>query len=91
MSNINKLHEKYNIYPEKRNFHLTYKLDMKSKIWQFVGYKCTKCQRTLTKDTSIPKHELNCRGIIRNREIDGDVTVLTVTGEVWQPYDSNQN
>lgn len=96
MKQIEELHKKHNIFPEYKDFHLAYSQDLKTKQWEFVGYRCMKCMKLFKRDTTVPNHFKNCKEINTVRkykvvEIDPTAKVKDKTGKLWQPLDFNQN
>lgn len=93
---VSVLHEKYKVGPELNVFHLTYNFNSKTELWQFMGYRCTKCERNFKKKETLTNHLSACHILKRKKkymsqEIDEKAVVLTPTREVWRPYESNQN
>ena len=91
---INELHDTYNVYPEYKDFYLSYQYDRKLDTWKFLGYRCTKCGKIFKKDKTVPNHYKNCKIINTNRryklnEIDSDAIVLDKNRELWHPTDIN--
>lgn len=86
------LHTKYNKFPEYRNFYLSYAYNSNISLWEFRGYRCTKCDKILTRNVNgVPNHQKNCKEINKTRsyktvEIDPTATVLDTNGKVWKPY-----
>lgn len=91
---LEELTKKHNIYPEYRDFYLSFELDKKLNDWVFQGYRCTKCGKLFKKDKTVPSHYTNCLEINRvkvykTHEIDESATVLNKYGVEWEPYDGN--
>ena len=87
---IEELNKKHNIYPEYRDFHLSFGFDRLTRDWVFQGYRCTKCGRLFKKDKTVPSHYNNCMEINKTKkymthEIDESATVLNKYGKVWKP------
>jgi len=81
------LHERYNVVKDRPNIHLRYQYMFLTKEWKFVGYRCTACDSGLKHMNAALKHNNNCREL--NKELKRsppNVTVITTTGNVWQPY-----
>lgn len=77
---------------EYNTFRLMHGYDMKLKVWKFIGYTCTKCNRTVKNPNIVPKHFQNCKAgppTIYKQEPDPD-QIVNVRGEPWQPYEINQ-
>lgn len=97
MKQIQELHQKYNKYPEYKDFHLSYSFDRKTKSWQFMGYRCMKCMKIFVRDSTVPGHYNNCKEINKvlkfpkDPEITKDIKVLTVERKIWKPLEINQN
>lgn len=93
--NVEELNQIYNVHPELTNFHLSYVYDPRLKLWEFVGYKCCKCEKTFKKADTLPNHVDNCHALKRTRrygtvEIDSTAKVLTTNRNSWLPFDMNQ-
>jgi hypothetical protein len=82
-------------------FHELYKYDPKKKEWKHMGYRCIGCNQVFLRFSTVPRHSESCsylhtikdkrkRKKGAGRDPDEDVTILTVSGEVWQPLDFNQ-
>lgn len=87
---LEELNKKHNVYPEYRDFHLSFGFDRKTNDWEFQGYRCTKCGRMFKKDKTVPSHYKNCMEInkvkvYKTHEIDPEATVLDKYGRDWKP------
>ena len=81
-------------------FYEVYKYDLKEKLWKHLGYRCIDCNMTFLRESTLPKHAANCIGAKAKdkrkrkkgpgRDPDESVTILTVSGKVWEPIDFNQ-
>ena len=74
------------------NFHLQYVFNHLLKNWEFKGYMCIKCERTVKSPTMLDRHANNCKK--RNPKVyKVDPTpeyVKGLSGEPWKPLDFNQ-
>lgn len=97
MTQLKDLHNKYNKFPEYKNFYLNYQFNSTDKEWEFRGYRCVKCDRLLHRNVNgVPSHQKSCKEINKTRvyktvEIDPTAKVVDVRGQIWKPIDFNQN
>ena len=56
------------ITPKYYNFHQSYYYNHKIKEWQFIGYRCVFCERTIKSNKAMDKHYENCKSRVRNKE-----------------------
>jgi hypothetical protein len=83
----NKLHNKPDI-------HVMSHFDRITKNWQFVGYKCSKCQQGLKTRYLAMKHVCSKTKINRWRLREeaelSEAKIITVSGTEWKPYEVNR-
>lgn len=93
MKRINDLHEKHNKFPDQKDIHLVYQLELPTKVWKFMGYRCVKCGHMFKREGTIPNHQQTCKVIKKQLQelSDYNVTILDTSGNIWKPKDFNQN
>lgn len=92
---IQVLQEKYKIDTKLTQFHLSFSFDKKESMWEFKGYRCTKCERIFKKKNTLEPHLTACsytkyKPKYKLTDIDPEAMVLTKNGESWRPYEFNQ-
>lgn len=78
--------------PKINNFHATYVYNNKLKDWEFKGYNCIKCEKTIKSLAKIEKHINNCKR--RNPKVykvdPTPVYIRDLNGLPWKPLEINQ-
>jgi len=75
------------------NFILVYKRPLQptgDSIWEFVGYRCIKCGRTVQHDNTVPKHSVNCKVYEKKIRDDDPIIIRNKNGGEWVPLEINQ-
>jgi len=91
MKSLKELHEKYDVFKHKTNIHLSYRYDNIEQDWKFIGYKCSRCGRTIKRISTIESHGVHCKPIytpLKSEQIEGPV--ITPERKLWKPLDFNQ-
>lgn len=71
-------------------FHFAHQYDKTNKKWQFKGYTCTKCGRTVQNPNIVPRHASNCtNGPTIYKQDPIPEQIVNVFGAIWQPFDVN--
>jgi hypothetical protein len=74
------------------DFTLVYRKTITTQ-WQFVGYRCIKCDRVIKNDSTVPKHKQNCKPYVRKYNVDPEpLIILNQKRTEWVPisYEKNQ-
>lgn len=87
------LHKEHNVHPELTDFHLLHEKNRVTGLWEFKGYKCVHCDRTLKFANAVPRHIGNCKklepktGRSYNQDpIETAEVILTKERKLWKPY-----
>lgn len=75
------------------NFHLVYRRPLQPlgpSKWEFMGYRCVKCDRTVQNDSTVIKHGLNCKPREKKLRDEEPLMILDSKGESWTPFEINQ-
>ena len=93
MTKANDLHDKHNLFPEKRNYHLSHSYDRKTQTWQFMGWRCMKCGVVFKHESTIHKHEFSCRHNLKRdmKDPTSELRIINVNRQPWKPLDFNQS
>jgi len=73
------------------SFHLMHGYDRQRRVWRFIGYTCTKCDRTVKNPNIVPKHYLNCKATgpsVYMQEPEPE-QIFDKNGNVWKPFDTH--
>jgi hypothetical protein len=78
-----------------KNYNLVYRLMLqdpykKTRLWQFVGYRCQKCDRVIKNDTTIPSHTVSCKKPLQKYRLENPDVILNLKRESWEPFEMNQ-
>ena len=86
MANYKENHKQVEHHLPNSNFHVIHQYSSKTKNWNFMGFRCSRCNQSLKTPISLERHNINCKVI--NKTITRNfppTEIITVNRTEWKP------